>query len=204
MDDLEDEFDNQAVVEPQTNTHEETLTRSDDFPAVSTPMQVGRAVDINASPIACRNTQEFVLLPRVANVPHWVIKPKDPVFTYEKIKSYKFVDDQVNTNKINMRKAQMLWDGEAFFKEVNDIRSQELLEHIATRAGVKGMMINVAKTDLMLVSAATSFDPRVRVQLGGQSICGQDSMKILGVAIDSDASFRTHTEKIAAKLRSKT
>ena len=63
---------------------------------------------------------------------------------------------------------------------------------------------HAAKTGLMLVSAATSFEARVRVQVNGQTITRTDSIKILGVTLDSDLSFRTHVEKIAAKARSKT
>ena len=52
------------------------------------------------------------------------------------------------------------------------------------------MSINAKKTGLMLVSAATSFEPRVKIQLDGQTISGTDSMKILRVTIDNDATFR--------------
>ena len=71
-----------------------------------------------------------------------------------------------------------------------DLRTQSLLNHIATNAQERRMSINAKKTGLMLVSAATSFEPRVKIQLDGQTISGTDSMKILRVTIDNDATFR--------------
>ena len=66
------------------------------------------------------------------------------------------------------------------------------------------MAINAKKTSLMCVSAASSFQAKVRVNVQGQAVCGADSLKILGVTLDSQVSFATHTENIARKLRAKT
>ena len=66
------------------------------------------------------------------------------------------------------------------------------------------MWINAAKTGLMLVSAASSFQARVRIDLDGQTITGQDNMKILGVTLVSDASFKTHVTNLASRLRART
>ena len=106
-------------------------------------------------------------------------------------KTYKYVDDQVNSSKVNMRKAKLLEEDGVFFKEIVDLRIQGLLSHIATRAEERGMLINAKKTSLMLVSAASSFQSRIQVNLGGDSIKGLSSLKILGVTLDSDASFKT-------------
>ena len=203
VDDLEEGFNNCGVNNLQSEVHEETLNRSDDFPAASTPSRVGHHADLTESPIA-RSSQQFTLLPRVANALHWVKKPKDPTFRSGDIKTYKYVDDQVNTSKINMRRARLLLDGEEYFKEVTDNRTQDLLGHIAANAEAKGMAINASKTGLMLVSAASSFDARVKVQISDETVHGQEHMRILGVTVDRDASFKTHVNKLAKKLRSKT
>ena len=65
------------------------------------------------------------------------------------------------------------------------------------------MSINAAKTGLMLVSAATSFTPRVQVQLQGETIRGVNKMKILGVTIDNDASFKSHANDVQRRLRAR-
>ena len=201
VDDLEEDF-NEEEADGQRDAHDETHVRTDDFPASFTPKRVNRGCSLTDSPIAPRN-DNFVILPRVANVPHWIRKPKDPEFHYDSIKTYKYVDDEVNTNKVNMKKSRMLVEDGRFFKEVIDTRTQELLQHIARKAESKGMAINASKTGLMLVSAASSFEPRVWIELDGQTVTGQDHMKLLGVTIDRDASFGTHIERIATKMRPK-
>ena len=188
----------------QEEAHSETLNRTDDYPAASTPVRVRSVDEPAASPIVGAGVQSFALLPRVANVPPWIKKPKDPAYSQGELKSYKFVDDGVNSNKVNMRQARLLTEDGAFFKEIVDIRTQNHLERVTARAEERGMLINASKTGLMLVSAATSFEARVRVQVGGETIKGSNSLKILGVTIDSDLSFRSHIERIAAKMRAKT
>ena len=118
VDDLEEGFEDAALEDHQEEVHDETLVRTDDFPAMSTPVRVGRQEELLESPIASRSSQEFSILPRVANVPHWVHKAKDPVFKTEMVKTYKYVDDQVNTNKINMKKARLLVEDTQFFKDI--------------------------------------------------------------------------------------
>ena len=97
----------------------------------------------------------------------------------------------------------MLVEEGVFFKEIVDKHTQNVLEHVAKQADQMGMAINAAKTGLMLVSAATSFQARTRVTLNNETIVGQDSLKVLGVTLTSDLSFQAHVEKIAAKTRSK-
>ena len=56
----------------------------------------------------------------------------------------------------------------------------------------------------MIVSAASSFEARVKVTLENQVIQGGPSMKLLGVTIDQDGSFKTHVSNLRRKLRSRT
>ena len=56
----------------------------------------------------------------------------------------------------------------------------------------------------MCVSAASTFQPRVRIRLHDQIISGQTSLKILGVSLDQDCTFKTHIECLRSKLRSRT
>ena len=116
----------------------------------------------------------------------------------------KFVDDQVNMETVNMRKAKLLVEEGAFFKDVVPVGTERLLEHITTNAEGKGMKINEKKTSLMLVSAATSFDSRARITLRDETVRGSKSMKILGVCLDSDFSFRSHIKTLRSRLRAKT
>ena len=89
-------------------------------------------------------------------------------------------------------------------KKFIDLRTQSHLEHVASRAEERGMAINTEKTGLMLVSAATSFQAKVTLELSGKMVHGSNSLKILGVTIASDLSFQEHIENISSKMRSKT
>ena len=146
----------------------------------------------------------FRLLPRVANVPPWILKPKYPRIRKSTIKSYKFVDDSINTNSVNMRSAVLLTDETGPFKEVIDKRTEKLLAHVASNAELKGMRIDVAKTSLMCISAASSFSPRVKVSVQGEEIKGMSKLKILGVTLDQDCTFGSHIESLRNKIRKRT
>ena len=146
----------------------------------------------------------FELLPRVANAPPWIRKAKDPKFKKSDIRTLKFVDDQVNLNKINMRKAELLVQNGNFFRNVRDKRTEDLLEHITTRAELKGMRINEKKTSLMCVSAATSFEARATVNVKQERVLGSQHLKILGVTLDSNCTFGSHINNLSKKMRAKT
>ena len=156
IDDLEEDIDSQEQTASQEEAHPETLVRTDDFPAMSTPVRVNQPAKITESPVAAATN--FTILPRVANILHWIQRPKDPIFKPTKPSTYKYVDDKVNTNKVNMKKARLLVEDDVFFKEVIDVQTLTLLQHMADRARERGMAINAKKTGLMLVSAATSLE----------------------------------------------
>ena len=201
VDDLEEEFEHTEPAQEEAVT--ETLCRSDDFPAVSTPKRVSGQHEPQMSPIAGRR-QEVQLLPRVANAPSWILRAKDPRIKDRGIRSYKFVDDSVNTSPVNMRGAILLEGEGGLFKQIKDKRTKSLLHHIANNATAKGMRINPAKTSLMCVSAAASFEPQVQIVMDGITITGEKTMKILGVTLDNDGSFKTHVENIRRRLRQRT
>ena len=203
VDDLEEGFQDSQPHQQEAN--EETLGRTDDFPAASTPKRVRDRPEMDMSPIAsgaCKRS--FELLPRVANIPPWIQKPKDSRLKDRGLRSYKFVDDSVNTSPVNMRGAALLEQDGKFFKQIIHKRTENLLKHIAERAANKRMRINAARTSLICVSAAATFDSKVQVELDGQTIDGTNNMKILGVTVDSDGSFKTHVENLRAKLRKRT
>ena len=73
VDDLENGF---ATESTQHEAYEETSNRTDDYPAASTPSRVrkDRSPTPVESPIFKAKTDIFQILPRVANVPHWIKK----------------------------------------------------------------------------------------------------------------------------------
>ena len=90
VDDLEEDFREDETIQEEANI--ETLGRTDDYPAVSTPIRVGGHMeDLTVSPMQrSQDPSTFRILPRVANVPPWIHKPKDPRFKTGKPATYKF------------------------------------------------------------------------------------------------------------------
>ena len=146
----------------------------------------------------------FELVPRVANVPPWVLKTKDARWTEEDLKSLKYVDDSINIEKFNLRAVPMLQEEGRFIKIAHLDRTRMLLKHVTKRANESGMLVNNSKTSLMCVSAARSFEPRVGIDRGGTRVEGSTSMKILGVILDNDCTFCSHSRAVVRKLRART
>ena len=88
-------------------------------------------------------------------------------------------------------------------KETCAVKTRGMLEHIRNKAEKKGLVVNEQKTGLMCVSAAQSFSAKVSLDFNGQAVQGSESLKVLGVTVDSDCTFRTHVNNIAKKLRSR-
>ena len=78
------------------------------------------------------------------------------------MKSVKFVDDNVNVGNVSMKECRLLEQNGNLVCETNDLRTQELLAHVAKNAENKGMKIIAAKTGLMCISAAQAITPRHR------------------------------------------
>ena len=93
----------------------------DDFPAMSTPSRISTSSnDLPMTPIARRQeTQEFDILLRVANVPPWIKKPKYPSFKKMHLNNYKYVDDGINTNVINIKSVKLLVRDGVFFQKLH-------------------------------------------------------------------------------------
>ena len=183
---------------------QEHLTRSDDFPTVSTPTRVSTGMGLpNLSPIVGQEL-EFTLLPRIANIPPWLKKKTEKAWTQKPLLEVKYVDDGINAEVINMKECPLMLLGEEKFKETHAHDTAQLLEHIRLNAESKGMKVNEKKTALMCVSAARSYDARVKLNFNGQTVTGRDSLKILGVTLDKDCSFTSHVNNLSKKLRKKT
>lgn len=124
VDDLEEDFVYKD--ENSQDEHTETLTRTDDYPVFSAPTRVRPGLsEPSYSPVAGQVSvqQVFEIRYRVANVPPYLKKPKDPRFVDNDIATYKFVDDQVNVDKINMREIALLMDGNKPVKNVHAKKS---------------------------------------------------------------------------------
>ena len=141
IDDLEAEFKDGST---EDNEQYDYINRVDDYPAMSTPIRVrSDSQSVGESPI--QGLSHFGLVPRVANVPPWVLKTKDVRWVEEELKSLKYVDDSINIEKFNLRAVPMLQEEGTFIKITQPHRTKMLLEHVTRRANEKGMLVNNPK-----------------------------------------------------------
>ena len=180
----------------------ETLSASNDFPAVSTPKRVTGSSQIPClSPIPERDdTIQIEFLPRPMNVPPWLLKPKDPRWRPADPELLKYVDDSLHISVVNMREERLVFKNGCLQKITCVPESQAMLQHITRRAEECGMKVNDGKTGLMCVSA---FKATAQLRGWDCELESTDSMKFLGVTLDSDCSFRTHSRNVTMNIRRK-
>ena len=182
----------------------EHLVHRSDCPAVSTPLRVTTTRrSPSLSPIR-EDGQEIDLLPRTANAPPWLRRPKDPKWVDKPPMNAKFIDDGIHLAKINMRLERLLYEHGKPIKCVHDSASQAMFNHIVKEASTRGMLVNAKKTALMVFSAATSFEARAILEDDqGNKIHSTDSLKMLGYTYDKEAGPSLHVKIIAQKMRSR-
>ena len=207
IDDLEEDCRYRDVDEADDDR--ENQGRSGDFPACSTPTRI-RPIgprDTSMSPI--REAEwgaGLILTPRVANVPEWLRKPKEGRWTDVAPESLKFVDDSLHMSVVNMKAVRTLLDEQGYqYRTTTAPHAQDMLEHVTRGAEERGMRVNDSKTGLMCVSTAKTYTAKTELRgRDGEVIHGSESLKFLGVTLDSDCSFKSHAKRVAAKLRSRT
>ena len=109
---------------------------------------------------------------------------------------FKYIDDQINTTTVNMRTVAAVEAQGSIIKDFRAVKAESVLHHITERAKEKGMHVNEAKTALMCVTGANSYEARAHI-LGadGKKIIGTDRLSFLGVTLDCDGSMRSHIDK---------
>ena len=65
------------------------------------------------------------------------------------------------------------------------------------------MRVNDAKTNVMCISGARSYEAKMKIVVGDEQIKGADKMNILGVTLDKNCGFASHVLNAARKLRSR-
>ena len=118
----------------------------------------------------------------------------------------KYVDDSLHLNVVNMRTERTMKDEEGgYYKETQVPQAQAMLNHITECAESLDMRVNDAKTGLMCISSARSFEAKAVLEGRGEvKIKSGDTLKVFGVMIDSDCSFKLDVKNISSAARKKT
>ena len=119
-----------------------------------------------------------------------------------KIDLFKYVDDNLSSEKLNMDTADAL---PGRVRQKIATQSQNLFRTVTAAAAHKGMKINQAKTKVQVVSDAMSYSPRAYFHdnEGNElaNTAGGDSIKVLGFHISDRPGMAAHVEVVRKKMR---
>ena len=125
-----------------------------------------------------------------------------PPWKSEPIQVLKYVDDNIINEKINFDPVPT--DGHSC-RTKQALRTQNLFNRIIHQAESKGMRVNAAKTQSMLISETKSYIPRAFFRdTHGTQINTIQTMKILGFHFSSDADMSAQVASIKKKFRGRT
>ena len=143
-------------------------------------------------------------LPGVVNPPGWTRDAREAHFQHRVPTCVKYIDDSLIIEKINMKEPPLLRGEEGeLFKSVNPTGTQDLFGHIVRAATEKGMVVNKKKTNIICISAATSFRAGAHLDVGEEEIKSTEKLKVLGFFFDKDGGVWSQVSAVCARLRSR-
>ena len=111
--------------------------------AQSTPTRQTNAPSYNISPVQSSITEHnFVLLPNVRNIPATLSSRVEPTWRAKPVVFNKFVDDNLASEKLYMKDAEIIENQDEYFKNVRAGGSENMFNHITRRAEAKGLKVN--------------------------------------------------------------
>ena len=173
---------------------------------VSTPQ---RPITRNAHPgtpiglTPIRGGQRIELLPRVKNPP--ITRRIEPAWRHKRITVRKFVDDNLQAEKLQM-KAAITYDQEGhLYKNTRASQSEKMFNHISTQAKKQGLLVNSRKTALLAVSGARSYQAKALIYDNDNTrIDSQENLKILGFIFNQSATVHDQIYSLIQKVNQRT
>ena len=161
-DNLEDEYAQEDTEEHDLHKGDLTFleTTAQTERAASTPERQNPLNEVPITPIQGQELPEFELLAMARNVPPALTGRIEPSWRNRPITVRKFVDDNLQIEKIQMKAHTSFRDGNTIFKNSRAVKSETMFSHISGRTLRKGLKVNAAKTNLLVASASRSYNAR--------------------------------------------
>ena len=113
--------------------------------------------NVDLSPTEVENDIRFEFLPTARNIPDTHNHRRiEPTWRPRPVTVKKIVDDNLQNEKISMRKLPTYVDRGITFKNARAGQSEHIFQHISTRAENRGLRVNSNKTALLTVSGSVS------------------------------------------------
>ena len=148
----------------------------------STPVRNKAPRDLPSSPAGMtpvRGEQRIELLPRVRNPPP--TRRIEPSWRHKRITVRKFVDDNLQAEKIQMKTGVTYDNNGELSKNIRATQSEHMFNHITRQAEKQGLQVNSKKTAILAVSGARSYTAKAHIyDTDNHRIDSSDKLKILG------------------------
>ena len=204
---LEDDFEEEE--EEHEDLREGDLafleTAAEQVTAHSTPERQVNDLNLNISPIQNQGPdQDFIILRNARNVPTTLTRRIKPTWRSRPLGVRKYVDDNIQDEKFHMKRSKSFRQGTVIFKNPRLVRSEKLFKHITSKAKEKDLVMNAKKTNLLIISAARSYEARGHIY--DEQNCRVDStktMKALGFLFNEKGDISSQIENLIRKFRTK-
>ena len=179
-------------------------TVSQESYAESTPRRVRFPLVVDISPV--RGEQRLVeLQPTIRNIPDRIRRRIEPTWRPKMITVDKFVDDNLETEKLLMKSSQTYQDAEGkLFKNERAIQSEALFNHITSQATKQGLLVNEKKTTMLAISSAVSYEARSHLyDKSGNRVESGNGLRVLGFEFNKHADVSSQIESLSKRFRSR-
>ena len=171
--------------------------------AQSTPLRNITQPDLDHSPINV-DPNTFVLRPNTVNVPHRLKRRIEPTWMNKELSVRKFVDDNLQIEKLDMMSQQTYNNGDKDFKNPRVQKSEDLFKHISSNAKSKGLLVNSKKTNLLAILASKCYEAKAHFYNdNNERIDSANSLKALGFTFNQRGDCSTQVNNLFTKFRQK-
>ena len=111
----------------------------------------------------------------------------------------KYVDDFLGIEKLALCNDYKIFSTNRPYINIQAKTSEQFFEHVRTTAAEVGLRVNQKKTQILAISGAESVS--TYVDIGGERIRSQDTLKLLGFTFDSRPNCNAYIDQMALKFR---
>ena len=117
-------------------------------------------------------------------------------------RTYKYVDDNLQVNTVNMETAQRGEDSGGNYRDKHVVECQNTFRSTIRKAESKGMKVNAAKTAMLCLSGAQSYSARSHIfSSDGAEVNSGPKIKVLGFHFSSSPTAHVHVEALGKRIR---
>ena len=204
-DDLEDGLDDQnGNFELQIGDLSFLETQPLERTAQSTPLWTSRLLTPpNITPVRT-SRQKIQLMPNVKNVPETLKLRVVSAWRNKPVSVWKFVDDNALSEKLWLKKGNLLEEDGVLFRNERAEKTEKMFKHIENDAKKQGLCVNSKKTNMIVISNATSYEPRAHIYAEHATrIDSGDSLKALGFIINKQGNVSSQIEALRKRFRTR-